>query len=153
MSNDPKIDHELWVQVRDQGKAIIALEANQESVRNSLLDITTTLKALSTDVKHSGKTQWPVIFGSVGSAMSFVIILGGVLSYAWVSDIEQLADREVELRNDLQAHTRSHGHPEAVLEKIAGLEKSLSQRFSLMERRIDRIEDRTKLLYKEGKPY
>jgi len=153
MSDDPRIDQELWTQVRDQGKAIIALESNQESVRNSLMDITTTLKALSTDVKHSGKTQWPVIFGTVGSAMSFVVILGGVLSYAWVSDIGQISDREAELRNDLQAHARAHGHPEAVLEKMVGLEKSLFQRLDQMDKRIDRVEERAKILYKEGKAY
>lgn len=151
--------------------SVIAVEKNLERHTTILETMVNELKEIKTDrlndlqrhdervkdLEHTlherAKTQWPVIFGTVGAASAFLAMIGGIVAYAWIGDIQDLQQREADLRQDLQQHSRLHGHPEAVIEKVEGLETHLNQRFIELTERLNRIEDRTKVLYKEGKPY
>ncbi len=151
--------------------SVIAVEKNLERHTTILETMVNELKEIKTDrlndlqrhdervkdLEHTlnerAKTQWPVIFGTVGAASVFLAMIGGIVAYAWIGDIQDLQQREANLRQDLQQHSRLHGHPEAVIEKVDGLESHMNQRFDSLTERLNRIEDRTKVLYKEGKPY
>lgn len=152
-------------------QAVLSVEKNMERHSVALETIMNELKEIKVDrvndlTKHDervkdlertvherAKTQWPVIFGTVGAATAFLGMIGAIVAYAWVGDIQDLNKNYFSLRNDMQAHTRSHGHPEAVIEKIEGFAEHTDKRFDLLTDRINRIEERTKVLFKDGKAY
>lgn len=111
------------------------------------------VRQIEAQLTTATKTQWPVIFSTMGVGFTVISLVGAVVAYAWFGDIHSLHTQYNALREDVNQHVRLHGHPEAVIEQLEGLEKNIDKRFDLMGKRIDRIEERTKLLYKEGKPY
>ena len=111
------------------------------------------VRQLELEFRQGTKTQWPVIFSTMGAGFTVLSLVGAVIAYAWFGDVNSLHNQYTALRDDLNSHARLHGHPEAVIEQLEGLEKNIDKRFELQGKRIDRVEDRTKLLYKEGNPY
>lgn len=152
-------------------QAVISVEKNLERHGTILETMVSELKDIKLDrandlTKHdervriieqkvveATKTQWPVIFGTMTIGFTVISLIGAVVAYAWFGDINTLHGQYVDLRDDIQAHARLHGHPEAVIEQIDAMEKTIDKQFSSVNKRIDRIEERTKLLYKEGKAY
>ena len=158
--NSDQRDHDLWQSVRDQGKAIISLEANQETFKESLASIAVTLKDLSATVTNSGKTQWPVIIGSIMAAMAFVGLVSGLVAYAWVGDITEVSGRLSNLDKRVQTHLEKYGHPESVIRQVQELKEStlianqrLDERMNRMDDQMNYLERRTGVLFNKGKPY
>lgn len=110
-------DHDLWVSVRDQGKAIVSLEKNQAAITTTLDNIATRLESLGQQVATVGQTPWKAI-GFAATITMFVLgSYASVLFYAYSQNLEHVATSLVEHRHELAEHS-GDGHPEKVEEKI-----------------------------------
>jgi len=110
-------ENELWEAVRAQGKAIIGLEANQASIRDSLVSITNRLEHISMSVEVSGKTPWTAI-GAVSTIVIFLV--GGfstILFYSYSSNLDHVITAAQVVREAHSDHVED-GHPRHVLERV-----------------------------------
>ena len=118
-------EHELWEVVRAQGKAIIGLEANQSSIRDSLVSITKRLEGLSHEVEQQSRTPWTAI-GVVTTVVIFLI--GGfstILFYSYSSNLDHVIRSSSATRDAHAEHVRD-GHPRHVLERVDHLHDEIA---------------------------
>ena len=117
MTDTVSKENELWEAVRAQGKAIIGLEANQASIRDSLVSITNRLEHISSSIEVSGKTPWTAI-GAVSTIVIFLV--GGfstILFYSYSSNLDHVITAAQVVREAHFSHVED-GHPRHVLERV-----------------------------------
>ena len=148
-------------------ESTIALERNQERTTAILEGMMAGLKDLRgevTDIEKivhdRAKTQWSVIFGTVGAATAMLGLVGAIVAYAWVSDINQVGEKLANLEDRFHAHATEAGHPAGVLSRLDALRENMKDANAQINARLDRYDDRiselqkrTGVLFKEGEPY
>ena len=148
-------------------ESTIVLERNQERTTAVLEGMMAGLKEIRSDVTdienivhERARTQWSVIFGTVGAATAMLGLIGTVVAYAWISDIKRVETVVDRLANQFHEHSIKAGHPEGVLSKIEGFRDQVRNDFAAINGRLDRYDDRiselqkrTGVLFKEGEPY
>ena len=148
-------------------ESTIVLERNQERTTAVLEGMMAGLKDMRSDVNEieaivhdRAKTQWSVIFGTVGAATAFLSLVGAIVAYAWISDINQVGQDVDRLSQQMHEHTTKAGHPEGVIRQVEGLKENFKNSVDQINQRLDRYDDRiselqkrTGVLFKEGEPY
>ena len=148
-------------------ESTIALERNQERTTAVLEGMMSGLKEIRGDVTdienivhERARTQWSVIFGTVGAATAMLGLIGAVIAYAWISDIKRVETVVDRLANQFHEHSIKAGHPEGVLSKVESISTQFRNDINALNDRLDRYDDRiselqkrTGILFKEGKPY
>ena len=137
----PDVAEQLLTRVLDKITHIESNQVKTATVLDGLVEGMRVFKAelsrLETDIYENGKTQWGVIFGTVGAATTMVSIVGAIIGYAWFSDIGEVGDRVTNLREIVLEHNNAEGHPYSVIAKIVALEKQVDTRFMGLEQRLD----------------
>jgi prefoldin subunit 5 len=132
----------------DVWQAVVHLERNQERISAVLESVSETLKQFNNEIgqvenrlTELTKTKWTNIYGAVGAASTFILMFGGIIVYAWGSDVSRIEGTMHRFIDTFGSHTKD-GHPFSVIQNIDSAKERFKEDLSELRQDMLRHEER-----------